>query len=135
MAEKVNDRLKELTKWPTSEDEVTVDGMLRIVGADTQRAWLRKQQLMDGDRDFMKSELYHALTTEIIGAVGLMSCLRFLRIADPAQAEAFARDYWSMCDAGDSFGELLWEFTEEAGLDPDLIKLDSSSVPAAQESK
>ena len=71
----------------------------------------------------MRSPLYMAQTQALIAAVGLMSCLRFLRTSDPVAALAFARDYWSMCDAGDSFGELLWEFTEEAGLNPELIKL------------
>jgi uncharacterized membrane protein YeaQ/YmgE (transglycosylase-associated protein family) len=101
-------KLAELTKWPNNEKGVTVDLILRIVGADTQRVFLEKWALCDRDKDFMKSPLYHAMTQALIGAVGLMACLRALRKVNPEQAEAFARDYWAMCDSGDSFGEMLW---------------------------
>lgn len=121
MADQDN-QLAELLKWPTREEDVTVDGMLRIVGAETQRTYLEKWAVID--KECVKNTpLYRAQTNELIAGVGLMACLRKLREVNPAAADEFAREYWSMCDAGDSFGEMLWEFTEAAGLDPSLIKL------------
>jgi hypothetical protein len=113
---------KELVKWPTTESEVTVDGMLRVIGAEMQFAWLRKQKAMD-DGEPLSGDLYMARTESIISGIGLMAAIRSLRDADPAKAEAFVRDYWLMCDSGDSFGELLWEYTNDAGLDPALVSL------------
>lgn len=121
--------LAELLKWPTNEAEVTVDKVLRWVGADTQRTWLEKVAELDHRLDMsgvdkaFQEPLYKSRTLQLISAVGLMACLRKLREVNPEAADEFARDYWRMCDAGDSFGELLWEFTEAAGLDPSLIKL------------
>lgn len=115
-------KLAEALKWPESEADVTVDAILRCVGADTQRTHLEKWARIDKEGD-TRSPLYRSQTQEIISAVGLMACLRKLREVSPAAADEFARDYWGMCDAGDSFGELLWEFTEAAGLDPSLITL------------
>lgn len=119
-------KLSELLKWPTDEAGVTVDIVLRCVGVDTQRTWLRNQVELGAqsrDGEYFKSALYADRTHAIISAVGFMACLRILRDVDPKEADTFAREYWRMCDAGDSFGELLWEFTEAAGLDPALIKL------------
>lgn len=123
-----SEQLKALTEWPTKAEDVTVDLILRIVGAETQRLWLSSMDaLYQGIKDrsgagYMRSPLYMAQTQALISSVGLMSCLRALRSTNAEAANEFARDYWSMCNAGDSFGELLWEFTEEAGLDPGLIK-------------
>jgi hypothetical protein len=130
-----DNKLTELTKWPTDETGMSVDLMLRIVGADTQRLYLEKWRLVDTDEEFMRSPLYHAMTQALIGAVGLMHCLRMLREADPERADRFAREYWGMCDSGDSFGEMLWEFTEEAGLDPELIKLAGGNQAAMEPAK
>lgn len=125
-----NEKLAQLVKWPTTTAEVTVDLMLRIVGADTQRTFLRKMRLCSGDPEFMKSPLYHAMTQDLITGVGFMACLRALRKVSEAEAQKFAVDYWLMCDAGDSFGELLWDFTWDAGLDPRLIEIKSDDRAA-----
>lgn len=116
---------KHLIKWPTDEQGVSVDLTLRILGAEMQRMWLEKEAagLPVKNSDPVAFDLYMARTEAIIGTVGLMACLRAFRAVDPAKAEDFARDYWSMCEAGDSFGELLWDFTNEAGLDPSLVTL------------
>jgi hypothetical protein len=125
-----NDTLAELVKWPTKPEEVSVDLMLRITGAVTQRIWLDKWAAME--RDGVKpSPLYMAQTDAVISGVGLMACLCELRDVNPEKAEEFARDYWNMCDAGDSFGELLWEYTERAGLDPELVRQAMEATPAA----
>jgi len=125
-------KLAELLTWPTREADVTVDTILRCVGADTQRTWLKKAAAIEADRNHFDTELYRVQTQELITGVGLMACLRKLRETDPAKADEFAREYWLMCDAGDSFGELLWEFTEAAGLDPSLIELPTDEKGGAK---
>lgn len=117
------DKLAELVKWPTEEKDVTVDLILRCIGADTQRTLLEKWAAIEKDRDHFRTPAYVAQVQQLVSGVGLMACLRALRQANPAYAEMFARHYWSMCESGDAFGELLWQFLEEAGLDPELIKL------------
>lgn len=117
-----NEELDTLTKWPTKREDMSVDLLMRIVGADTQREWRRKWDGIDSDKDYMRSPLFRSQTLSIISAVGLLACLWALRESDPSKAEEFARDYWEMCEAGDSFGELLWDFTEKAGLNPELIE-------------
>jgi hypothetical protein len=124
----MSEQLQELTKWPNKADGMSVDLMLRVIGADTQRLWLKKMADMEKHGP-QNTPLYHAQTQAIIGAVGLMACIRELRAVSPERAEAFVRDYWGMCDGGDSFGELLWDFTSEAGLDPELVKLPSELQP------
>lgn len=118
-----------LVKWPLNEAEVTVDGMLRIIGCEMQHAWLRKWQAITNGEP-MGGDLYMARTESIISGIGLMAAIRALRDADPAKAEAFVKDYWLMCDCGDSFGELLWEYLSDAGLDPSLVSIDKSEAKA-----
>ncbi len=108
-----------LVKWPTRAEDMTVDLMLRVLGAETQHTWLAK----DATRPDGSDPLYHERLKGVLAGVGLMACVRALRNADPVYAEAFVRDYWRMCDAGDCFGELLWEYTEAAGLDPSHVTL------------
>lgn len=101
--------------------------MLRIIGRDTQLAYLSKWDDMEKN-----TPLYLARTIQVIGSVGLMACIRALRDVDPARAEAFVKDYWLMCDAGDAFGELLWDFTAAAGLDLALVTLPPASAAVAR---
>lgn len=127
----IPDQHKHLIAWPAKAEDMNVDLMLRIIGADTQVIWLEKMAAMDaGERP--SGALYMARTQALIGAVGLMSAIRALRDIDPAKAEAFVRDYWLMCEDGGVFGELLWDWTQAAGLDPALIAPPSVS-PAAEE--
>jgi hypothetical protein len=121
-----NATLAELTKWPTKVEDVNADLVLRILGRDTQIKWLLKwKELEAGERD------KHSMLLEcVVSSVGLMACIRALKEVDPFKADTFVKDYWEMCEAGDSFGELLWEFTEEAGLDPGLVKLPEPATTA-----
>lgn len=115
--EEAQKKLAELVKWPTGSDGMTVDLMLRVIACDTQRQWEDKWNAPP-----TASPLRLAQTLAVISGVGLMSCIRALRDVDPAKADAFVKDYWLMCDAGDAFGELLWEWAEAAGLDLELLK-------------
>lgn len=111
------EQVRELTKWPTNREGMTVDLMLRIIGHDTQLTWLRKEPPVP------HSDLYMSQTIQIISSVALMGCIRALRDVNPAAADAFVKEHWEMCEGGDAFGEWLWEWTEKAGLDPSLVEL------------
>lgn len=120
----MNEQIQALVKPPVDGEAMDIDRMIRMIGYDTQIQWLFKMREMDtGGPDNFKAPLYAARTVAIIGGVGLMAAIRAFRIAAPEQAAQFVREYWEMCDSGDSFGEALWEFTEAAGLDPALIEL------------
>jgi hypothetical protein len=56
--------------------------------------------------------------TLMIGNVIEATLWEALRLADPAAADLLAADVADLCDAGDSFGELLYEWRERlaAGL-------------------
>lgn len=115
-----NEMVAGLVKWPTNDMDVSINGMLRIVGYEAQRVWLEKMDSLGGPSS---DPALHVLRIQmVLSSVGFMACLRALREVDEAKAAAFAREYWAMCDAGDSIGEFLWQFIEEAGLDPELIE-------------
>lgn len=121
------DKPDEITPWPKNTDEVTVDGMLAQIGADAQMTHLVKMKLLADTRKDRTPEQYQQHLMYVmheVTAVGLMGAIRTLREIDPDKALAFCRDYWEMCDDGSEFGTLLWEWLAEAGVDPELIKLD-----------
>lgn len=124
----VKNEAKHLIEWPTTAQDMNVDLMLRVIGAEAQHLLLEKMAAMDAGGKAV-GDLYMARTLTIIASVGLMHAIRTLRDVDPAKAEQFVREHWAMCDDGGAFGEWLWEWTREAGLDPSLIAL---SVPAEE---
>lgn len=118
--------LEELTAWPKSEDEVTVDGMLRHLGYQGQHLHLRHYELVATNRthdgkEFLGSKSHMIIIQAELSIVGLMGAIRALNAVSAEAALKFARDHWAMCDAGDTTGELLWDWLTEAGLDPNLI--------------
>lgn len=116
--------------WPTSEADVTVEKMARSAAHATQLQFLRKMAeigSVDGVGGF-GSELCIARTDAVISGVALLICLEALRRVSPEDALKFAQDCWVLCESGDSFGEVLWELGEMAGLDMESIKL-PESVP------
>ncbi len=121
-----NEELKALTAWPSKANDMTVDLMLRVIGCDTQIQYRQKWAEMDKSKEHLGSDHHQSQTLAVISGVGLMACIRALRDVDPSRAEIFVRDYWNMCEAGDSFGELLWDFAQDAGLDLTLV----DSAPA-----
>lgn len=128
-------QLDQLAAWPKTEDDVTVDGMLRCIGVDAQITYLEKWRLLGStrpkDRTPEQLRLHHLAVLHEINAIGLMGAIRALRKVSPAAADEFARDHWLMCDDGSAFGELLWEWLAEAGVDPKLIKLPEDEQSAA----
>lgn len=124
----MNKQIEALIAPPKDGEPMDVDGMLRMIGYDTQIQWLSKMREMDtGGPEQFKTPLYLARTVAIIGGVGLMAAIRAFRVAAPDQAAQFVREYWEMCESGDSFGEALWEFIEAAGIDPALVELPPSA--------
>lgn len=51
--------------------------------------------------------------------------LLLLRLADfdPLAADRAAAQVWGAADAGDCYGEWLWEWATRSGLDPEAIRL------------
>lgn len=113
--------LDELTQWPTKREDATADLMLRIVARDTQVSWLKKWKALEAGPS--QAEVYTGHLHAVLAGVGFLLCLRELRDVAPDAADDFARDYWAMCDAGDSVGEVLWELGQQAGLDMELVTL------------
>lgn len=129
----IAEEAKHLVAWPKKADDMTVDLMLRIIGAEAQGAWLRKWRDIEREKDHFKSPLYHQQTETVLGCVGFMLALRALASVNPEKALEVARDYWSMCDDGSEFGPSIWQFTKEAGLDPAMVIIDPpppTEVPA-----
>lgn len=93
--------IRDLAKWPTSERDVTVDGIIRAIGVDAQRTWLQKWETLKRRDEPGMRELYIAQVESCIGAIGLIGCLRALRVASPDDALGFARMYWQMCEDGE----------------------------------
>lgn len=48
----------------------------------------------------------------------------------PGQADAVAAELWSAADAGDSYGEWLWEWARAEGLDGDALYADGKAAAA-----
>jgi hypothetical protein len=116
-----------LVRWPKTEAEATATQMIRALGNDAQLLYLEKWRLLEAappdERTPEQVRLHLMTVTAEVSTIGLMHALRVLREVDPGRADAFARDHWDMCDAGDSFGEWLWEWLVAEGVDPAQIKL------------
>lgn len=119
--------LDDLTKWPEKAEDVNADLMIRIIGRETQVSWLKKWAEVDALRG--GSEIYTGNLHAVLSGVGFMSALRELRDINAEAADELARDYWRMCDAGDSVGEVLWDLAQQSGLDLNLVEI-SKSDPA-----
>lgn len=108
--------IAELAPWPKRSDDATAETIMRIVGVETQLSWLKKWKALEADR----RDEYTGHLHSVLAGVGLMMALQKLRTVNPGAADEFARDYWELCDGGDSVGETLWELAEQAGIDPSL---------------
>jgi hypothetical protein len=64
---------------------------------------------------------YMAITIEMIDCHDKYLLLRTLADLDPMKADELAEQMWRAADAGDSYGELLWEWAEDRGLEAEAI--------------
>lgn len=103
--------------WPRTAAQATAQ---RIASSYTRAALQRyadNWKLMRYDRSDKKAMQLHILNIHaMIAEFGMVATLRALSAADPAAADAAARDHWEACDAGDSFGEWLAEWGREYGI-------------------
>lgn len=98
--------------WPTAEPKA--DEMIRYFVAEGLRA---RDRLMQPSAPGL-TDLDRALIARLQRAHDVVMLLRTLRELDAGEADAAARCIWSAAVAGDSYGELLWEWAVDAGLDP-----------------
>lgn len=111
----------DLPKWPKTPP--TADDMIRYCAAlglyqSAQAVDLvgvtRGQGALGAARLRLNAE-------QVIANFDRIRLLRALTAVDPEMADAEASNMWLAAQAGDSYGEMLWEWADEAGLDADAI--------------
>jgi hypothetical protein len=104
----------EPTTWPTKERDVTAQRMLTYSIAHSYRqleAMIAPAEAMSGDET--KRRLYLTQISSMQGWYHTAQALRtFMKVA-PQEAERYAKDIWLAAEAGDSYGEFLWEWAIE----------------------
>lgn len=102
--------------WPRSEP--TADEMIRYAAG--RALWLDAVGMrLAGDAD--KRPQHIAAIAEKIGLHDTVALLKVLQEVAPDRADAAAADIWLAAEAGDSYGERLWAWASDAGLDADAI--------------
>ena len=71
---------------------------------------------------------YMGLTIEMIDSHDKYLLLSALADLDPLRADALAERLWRAADAGDSYGEMLWEWAEDRLLDADAIRAEGDEA-------
>lgn len=111
-----------LPTWPTTEpDAETLIRYWLGVGlhASAQSVDLSGRHVRSGSREDSLVVWSNALL--VIAAFDRVLLLRRLIDIDRAAADEMARSMWLAAQAGGSYGELLWEWADQAGLDADAI--------------
>lgn len=112
---------------PETGPEVNAENLYRHMLAAAQIRFLSKERACDryfADRQNAdRREVYLSETNAMIAEWTSLQLLRVAMGKDPhlADPDALAEALWTAYDSGDYFGELLWTWVKEAGLDPDAI--------------
>ena len=86
------------------------------------------------DRDSEAASRYSLLTHQMIHNHDTVVSLKAMQQVDPRLADDLAARLWTAADAGDSYGEWLWQWAEEAGLDAEAIhQAGTNSAPPRTE--
>lgn len=108
--------------WPTAKPDAAA--MIRYYSAEGVYSSARSWALIEAGAFKMEAEsdpvlvLRHSVATHrLIHAHDVVFALRTVQASDPTAADALAARLWSAADAGDSYGEWLWQWAEEAGID------------------
>jgi hypothetical protein len=121
----MSDNDPERDDWPLLVEDVTADGMMRIIGTEAMLVDTAKNNLSKAKpmADFTGDERrihYLSIMASLYGT-GLMQALKVARDVDPELAEELARTFWLTCESGDPV-EYLWELLVEAGVDPERLR-------------
>lgn len=108
-------------EWPKTEPTAT-DLLDYLAGRGT---WCNAAMwpAMKVDRD-LSDRLMH----QVISAHDGYLLLDALNEIDADKANEVAALIWQAAEAGDSYGECLWEWAEKRGLDPDAITEDGNAA-------
>lgn len=118
-------------------DERTIEGLLRgpwnnpgsertadaLAASFAVRGLYHFSRLMSFDLpvDFV------AARAQMMSCHDLVLCLRALEAVDEAAANRVAEQLISAAEAGDSYGEWLWQWVDGLGLDPDAVNFEARS--------
>lgn len=130
-------------EWPKSEPDAA-EIIRYAVGRGLEvhaMAWGILDEQGPAEGAFLRKD-YMALTVQMIHLHDIVMLLKALQRLDAAEADRVAGAIWCAADAGDSYGEWLWEWGAECGLDPDAIdargreqgrRMVTAPAPAASE--
>lgn len=109
--------LDEIAPYPTSEEEVTAEAMIKHWLAFAQMHQHRLHHILATDDPRWMESIGH-----ITSYYGMARLLRELvKHAGVDVADAAARELWLDWEAGDSVGEWTWEWLVEYGIDPEAV--------------
>jgi hypothetical protein len=101
--------------WPSRPEDATADAMIKVsIGIALARLEAMDADDMFGDDATKESKALHfAQLTAMQGWYQTVVALKALVAVDTVKANAVAYDIWSAADAGDSYGEWLWQWAVE----------------------
>lgn len=106
--------------WPRTAAEATADAMIRFHAAQGLYASTRSLRLVH-DRTELGMTRWFLNFEQLAGAFDRVRALRVVKAAAAGVADDVARDWWLAADAGDSYGEMLYDWAKAAGLDVQSI--------------
>lgn len=111
-------------EWPTEEPDAATliryavgDGLF-FLGLMNFHV---KAVIRSGD-DQLTMMRYISAVGRVQSACDMVLALKAIVAVDPAAADELAAGMWGAAESGDVYGELLWEWATQTGLDPDAIR-------------
>lgn len=110
-----------IPRWPTNPP--TCAEMMTYCAGRAQRAYVLRERYIGTDPD-----LHMALIMEMIADHDRYLLLDALNARDPRRADELARAMWMAADAGDSYGEWIYDWCKAEGLDPEAIRAECEAL-------
>ena len=119
-------------EWP--KQPPTAEEFIRYCAARglwmSGRSWgLVDAGCFDSDDELLRMKHLSA-AVQMIHHHDTVLLLQTLRDLDPQVADEMADRLWRAADAGDSYGEWLWQWTSEASLDADAVHAEGEASAA-----
>ena len=126
MTEQPKTYIEQVAPEPLYRDDIpnTAENVLRWIAVDGLATDVEKVRHLPfrGDAYFEVKQLRWAVAFyRMTGAFNLHLALTALRERDPAAADEVADLIVTAYEAGDSYGERLWQLTTEHGIDADRV--------------